>query len=66
MFSRLSNYFAGRHTMFAVYFAVAGTVLSIFHRLDPNFVALCATLQTLVLAHSYKEDRNNTKDADKA
>lgn len=56
MFSKLSNYFAGRHTTFAVYFAIVGTVLAAFHRLDPSFVALCTSLQALVLAHSYKDD----------
>jgi hypothetical protein len=47
---------SGRHTMFAVYFALMGTVLAWFHRLDMNFIALIGAVQGFVLLHSGKED----------
>lgn len=51
MFNKITTYFQGRHTLFALFFAIMGTVLAWFHRLDPNFVALAGVIQGWVFAH---------------
>lgn len=56
MFSRIVLWAKGRHTLFALYFTLAGTVLQVFHRLDGNFIALIAAVQTFVFAHSVQEN----------
>lgn len=58
-FKSVMNWCQGRHTAFALYFAICGTVLEAFHRLDPSYVALVTAIQGLILAHSYKEDKFN-------
>ncbi len=61
MFQKLANYFQGRHTLAIVWFAVTGLILALLRRLDPSYVALCATLQGYIFAHSTKEDYFATK-----
>ena len=56
MFAKLTTWFQGRHTLYIVCAFVSGTVMGIFHRLDPNLVALYLGLGGLVLGHSIKED----------
>jgi len=56
MFQKLANYFGGRHTLFVTVCISLGGVMSWFHRLDANLVTLLLGLQSLVLAHSVKED----------
>lgn len=55
MFSKLTNFFSGRHTFFIVACFVIGGVMAWFRRLDANFVTLLLGLQGMVLAHSTKE-----------
>jgi len=57
MFQKLSQWCQGRHTLFALFFTISGTVLAWFHRLDPNYVALIGAIQGFVFMHSYKEDK---------
>jgi len=56
MFQTIANFFGGRHTFFVTACFLSGGVMGWFHRLDANFVTLLLGLQTLVLAHSTKED----------
>jgi hypothetical protein len=56
MFKKILDWCQGRHTFFAGVELAVGTTLAWFHRLDMNFVALCGTIQSLVLMHSVKED----------
>ena len=62
MFKKIFDWFQGRHTFFAAIELTIGTVLAWCHRLDMNFVALCGTVQSLILAHSVKEDYFKKKD----
>jgi hypothetical protein len=57
------KWFQGRHTMFALYFTVMGTILAWCRRLDPNFIALIGAIQGLIFIHSAKEDYFNMKAA---
>lgn len=57
MFNRIVRWAQGRHTLFAIYFALTGTVLQVFHRLDGNFIALITAVQGFVFAHSYAENK---------
>lgn len=66
MFERVIKWMAGRHTMFAVYFAITGTVLQCYHKLDGNFIALITAVQGFVFFHSYKEDYFAQKAASQA
>lgn len=54
----------GRHTLFAIYFAGAGTILQCFHKLDGNFIALITAVQGFVFAHSWKEDHFDSKQGE--
>ena len=56
MLSTIFKWCSGRHTGFAAFFAVSGTALQYYHRLDMNYIALVTAVQGLVLAHSVKED----------
>lgn len=56
MFKKLIQWAQGRHTLFAVFFALFGSVLQWFHRLDMNYIALIGAVQAFVFAHSCKED----------
>jgi hypothetical protein len=57
MLQKVFQWAQGRHTTFAVYFALAGTVLQVFHKLDGNFIALITAVQGFVFAHSYQENK---------
>lgn len=48
--------FTSRSTLFAAFFAIAGTILAFTHRLDGSYVALVAAVQSLVVARSIAED----------
>jgi hypothetical protein len=56
MFKKVILWAQGRHTLFAIYFAIFGSVLQCFHKLDGNYIALIAAVQGFVFAHSAKED----------
>ena len=62
MLQKLFKWTQGRHTAFAVYFALVGTALQWFHRLDPNFIMLIASVQAFVLGHSVKESYFDSKN----
>lgn len=53
---KIFQYLSGRHTSFAVFFTLMGTLLAWFHRLDPSYVMLVTAIQGWVFAHSAKED----------
>lgn len=57
MLKRFFGWCAGRHTGFAVFFALMGTLLQWFHRLDGQYIALITVLQGWVFAHSYQENK---------
>jgi hypothetical protein len=57
MFSTIFKWCQGRHTTFAIFFTIMGTLMAWFHRLDPSYVALIGAIQSLILAHSWKEDQ---------
>jgi hypothetical protein len=61
MFKKMMDWAQGRHTAFAAYFAIVGSVFQWFHHLDSNYIALIAAVQGLVLAHSAKEDYFESK-----
>jgi hypothetical protein len=52
---KLFAFGCGRHTTFAIFFALAGTVLAFMGKLTGEYVALIGAIQTLVAAHSLKE-----------
>jgi hypothetical protein len=56
MFQKLASFFQGRHTLYIICAFTSGLVMSWFHRLDGNLVALLLGLGGLVLGHSIKED----------
>jgi hypothetical protein len=62
MFSTIFKWCSGRHTLFAAFFAISGTALQYYHRLDMNYIALVTAVQGLVLAHSAKEDYTEYKN----
>ncbi len=49
-------FFGGRHTFFAIFFAVTGFYLAATGKLSAQYVALITALQAFVLGHSIKED----------
>lgn len=65
MFSKLVKWAQGRHTLFALYFALTGTVLQCFHKLDGNFIALIAAVQAFVFAHAVQENYYDKDGGDK-
>jgi hypothetical protein len=65
MFSKIVAWAQGRHTLFAIYFALAGTGLQLAHRLDGNFIALIAAVQAFVFAHSAQENYFKKDGGDK-
>lgn len=56
MLQKFFNWAQGRHTGFAVFFALSGTTLQWFHKLDLTYIAFIGAIQTFVFAHSAKED----------
>jgi hypothetical protein len=57
----LFNFLLGRATTFAIVFTTAGIALAFMGKLDANYVALVAAIQTLIFAHSVKEDYFDTQ-----
>lgn len=53
---RIYNWFCGRSTFFALFFAITGFVLALRGKLTADYVALIGAMQALIVAHSYKED----------
>lgn len=53
------NFVGGRHTMFAIFFAVTAFVLALKGKLTADYVGIITALQAFVLAHSAKEDYFN-------
>jgi uncharacterized membrane protein YagU involved in acid resistance len=62
MLQKIFTWLQGRHTGFAVYFAVVGTVLQCYHKLDMNYIALIGAIQAFVLGHSIKCDYFESKN----
>ena len=62
MIRRIFNWLCGRHTAFAVFFTITGTVLACYNRLPMSYVALVGAIQSFVFAHSYKEDHFEQHD----
>lgn len=56
IFTKLTTYFQGKHTMFVVTSLVIGVVMSLIGKLNGNLVTLILGLQGAVFAHSVKED----------
>lgn len=48
----------GRHTLFALFFALSGTAMAWFNHLSPEYVALVTAIQGWVFAHHCTD--NNT------
>ena len=56
-------FFTGRHTFFALFFAVTAFILAWNRKLDSNYAAVIVAVNAYVLAHSIKEDHYaNGKD----
>jgi hypothetical protein len=67
MFSRITNWFSGRHTFFVALCMGIGVATAWFGKLDSNLVTLLLGLQGMVLSHSIKDDyheRNSPRDGD--
>jgi hypothetical protein len=58
---RVFSFFKGRHTTFAVFFAVTGFILALLGKLTAQYVSLIVALQAYVLAHSYKEGQEESQ-----
>lgn len=63
MFKKIVLWCQGRHTLFAIFFAIYGSILQWFHRLDVNYIMLIGAIQSFVLGHSIKEDYFASKAA---
>lgn len=50
------NFFQGRATTFAIFFTAVGTYMAFHHELTADYVAFIGAIQSLVFAHSCKED----------
>lgn len=50
------NFIGGRHTTFAIFFAITAFILALKGKLTADYVGVITALQALVLAHSAKED----------
>lgn len=59
MLQKIFAYCSGRHTAFAIFFALVGTGLQVYHRLDANYIGLITVIQGWVFAHSYQENKFN-------
>lgn len=59
----IAKLFHGRHTMFVSVCVIVGVAMAWFHRLDANLVALLLGLQSLILAHSVKDDYFKNDDS---
>ncbi len=55
-FARVTDLFNGRCTFFAVVFTAVGIILAFMGKLTTQYVALVGAIQTLLVAHSAKED----------
>jgi hypothetical protein len=56
IFTKLTTYFQGKHTMFVVFSLAIGVGMSLIGKLNANLVTLILGLQGAVFAHSVKED----------
>jgi len=54
--TRVYNWFGGRCTFFALFFAITGFLLAWHSRLTPQYAVLIGALQGWVVVHSAKED----------
>lgn len=59
----LFGFFNGRCTFFAILFSVVGIYLALIGKLTAEYVALVGSIQTLLVAHSVKEDMNDLRQA---
>src|SRR5271168_5220329 len=59
----LFTFFCGRCTTFAILFTVVGIVQEFRGKLDMTFVAFVGAIQSLLLAHSYKQDLSDQAQA---
>ena len=50
------DFFQGRATAFAIIFTVFGLWLAVHNKLDSNYALFVTSIQSLVFAHSCKED----------
>ena len=50
------NFFQGRATFFAIVFSGVGIWLAVYGKLDANYSMFVGAIQSMVLAHSWKED----------
>lgn len=57
------NFFQGRATAFALVFSGVGIALAFRGKLDSNYALFVTAIQTLVVAHSFKEDINEQRIA---
>jgi hypothetical protein len=62
----LFNFGCGRATTFAIVFTVTGIILAFKGKLDANYSLFVGAVQTLVFAHSVKEDWNQQKQSAQA
>jgi hypothetical protein len=67
MIKKILIWSQGRSTLFASFFALAGTTLAWYNRLTPTYVALVTAIQGYVVVHSIKEDyfKKDDKTLDK-
>jgi hypothetical protein len=55
---KIFTFAKGRHTFFALFFAIAGTTLAAFGKLTDSYALMITAIQALVAFHSYKEDKH--------
>ena len=64
--NKVFAFLQGRHTGFAIFFAIVGVILQWFHHLDSTFVAYMTSLMGMVLGHSIQENHFAKTPADQA
>lgn len=66
LMGKLFTFCKGRNTFFALVFTAAGIVLAFEGKLTMQYVALVGAIQTLIVAHSVKEDWHTQQMKDSA
>ena len=59
------SFMQGRSTTFAIVFTICGIVLAFQGKLTGEYVGLVGAIQTLIVAHSVKEDLRDMRSARK-
>jgi hypothetical protein len=63
VFQKLTGYLQGRHTTFAVFFAITAALLAAFGKLTDSYALTITAIQGFVTVHSAIETHYDSKDS---